>query len=663
MKLKRNLTIALAALFLVGTLHPAVAGECFTGSDLLRVRMAGGPVISPSGAWIAYVVHEPADTARSERVGQADIWIVDFEGKRPPRRFAFGPKEEHSPQFSPDGRRVAFLSDRDGDTEVYEIRIEGGEAWRVTHLEGNASSFVWSPRGDRLAVVAVDPVPAAVERAREQGEDERAVDRDDRFGRLWIVDAETGEGEAVTPENLHVQSAAWSPDASKLALITSARPTSDEMNFRSRLEVLELANGRRTQLCEHVAGPPRWSPGGRWIACSYRLEHPEVTVAAPVIAVFDAPSGERKLLGVNHRGTLLSPRWLDDGERLAVVEWAGVRRRLATLSIEKDEVGPIEEILGPYYGDVPYDVSRDGSKFALLKGNARRPPDLWTKELGFLGKTRRLTDLNPWLDGAELPDLRPVRWNSRDGTEIEGVLALPPERRTDVRYPAVVVIHGGPMWAWWLGWHGTWHEWALALACRGFVVLLPNPRGSLGYGVGFARANFDDWGGGDFEDILAGADFLVDEGYADPDRIGICGWSYGGYMSAWAVTQTKRFAAAVVGAGVSNLYSFHGTTDVTPTFLEKYFREIAYLRPDAYRNHSAMNDVAGAETPTLILHGENDLRVPVGQAWELYRGLTQTGCTAELVVYPRETHGFSEIRHQIDAVDRIVEWFDRHLNR
>jgi dipeptidyl aminopeptidase/acylaminoacyl peptidase len=192
-------------------------------------------------------------------------------------------------------------------------------------------------------------------------------------------------------------------------------------------------------------------------------------------------------------------------------------------------------------------------------------------------------------------------------------------------------------------------------------VLLPNPRGSTGYGVGFARANFDDWGGGDFEDILAGADFLVEQGYADPDRVGIGGWSYGGYLSSWAVTQTRRFAAAVVGAGVTNLFSFHGTTDITPTFLEYYFRDVAYARPDAYREHSAINFVRQARTPTLILHGEEDVRVPVGQAYEFYHGLRQSAVETELVVYPREGHGFSEIRHQIDLLERIIGWFERYL--
>ena len=661
MIIKRFLLLSLSLIVLVFPIFGrALAEECFNAGDLLRLRTASSPSISPDGNWIAYVVTEPPDTSGGEDRAQPDIWVTDFEGKRGPRPFAFGPSIESSPLFSPGGAWIGFLSDRGGTMQVYRIGIDGGEAERVTDFEEGVSSFSWSPDGRRLAVTVADPLPDGLREARERGDDEREVDREDRFGRLWIVDASTGEGEAATPENLHILSAAWSPDGSSIALITAARPTNNEIYFNARLELLEFESGRRTELSDNAIGPVSWNAEGSSIAFTYRFEHTDVTVGVPTVAVIDLLTGGRRILGRSHAGTLQSPRWLPGG-RLIVVELAGVKKRLAYLSVEKDEVDDLEEILGPYYGGIPFDVSPDGSKVAMLKGTTDSPPELWAKELGFLGKTRKLTGLNPWLKERSLPELRPVEWKSRDGTEVEGVLVLPPGYHKGTRYPAVLSIHGGPMWAWWLGWHGTWHEWALALACRGFVVLLPNPRGSLGYGVGFARANFDDWGGGDYEDVMAGADFLIEKGYADEGRMGICGWSYGGYMSAWAITQTDRFSAAVVGAGVTNLYSFHGTTDITPAFLEKYFRETAYERSQVYRDHSAMSFIRDASTPTLILHGEEDLRVTVSQAYELYRGLVQSGAEAELVLYPREAHGFREILHQIDLVDRTVEWFERHL--
>jgi len=640
----------------------AEAGECFTSSDLLLLRTAATPAISPDGGWIAYVVNEPPDTSKGERRSQADIWIADFEGKREPRRFAFGPADEYAPRFSPDGRWIGFLSNRGGSVQVHRIRIDGGEAAPVTSFEGGVSFFDWNPDGGRLAVIAADPLPETELRAEEAGEDERFIDHEDRFGRLWIVDAESGGGRVATPESLHVQSAAWSPDGSRFAIVTSKHSTNDDMYYHSRLEILDPGTGERKVIEEGVGGPVSWSPDGGFVAFMKLCEHPEITVSVPVVAVADMETGTTKLLGLNHDATIRSPEWLPGG-RLMVIEMKGVRRTLAYLSVGKDAVDDVEEMLGPYYGGANFSVSRDGSKVAMLKGEPNRPPDVWAKELGFLGKRRRLTDLNPWIDGRETGETRVVEWESRDGTVIEGVLYLPPGYRNGARYPAVVNVHGGPQWAWWLGWHGTWHEWALVLSCRGYVVLLPNPRGSLGYGVGFARANFDDLGGGDYEDVVSGADFIVREGIADEKRLGICGWSYGGAMTAWAITQTNRFRAAVVGAGVTNLYSFHGTTDITPTFLEKYMREVPYLRPEPYRDRSAVQFARNAGTPTLVLHGEEDTRVPVGQAYEFYHGLVQTGTYAELVVYPREGHAFGEIRHQIDLVDRITGWFDLHLGR
>ncbi len=660
----RKATCAAAALIAVLiSCVPVSAGECFTSGDLIRLRWITSPAISPDGRWVAYVVGEPPDTSRSEKKGQTDIWVVDFDGKRGPRRYASGPSRESEPRWSPDGQWIAFLSDRgsDGKTQIFRMRRAGGEAEQVTEFAEGVQSYTWSPDGKKFAVIAADPLPGNVAEEHRRGDDERHIDHEDRFGRLRIVDAAGGGGEAVTPDNLHVMEASWSPDAARLAMVVADRPTNDEMYWQSRLEILNLANGERTELSHHGEGVPSWSPDGRSIAFLYRDVHPEITVGAPVVAVADIVGGDIRLLCKNHCGTFRGPVWHPDGERLVVVEWAGVTGRLAFLKIEDESVEPITDMLIPYYGGRTFDVSRDGSRFVLMKGGVESPPDIWVMERGWFGKEERRTDVNGWLADRKLPTGRVVKWESRDGTQVEGVILFPPDYQKGRRYPAVINIHGGPMWAWWLGWHGTWHEWGVPLACRGFVVLLPNPRGSAGYGAGFARANFDDWGGGDYEDILAGADYLIDEGYAIPDRIGIAGWSYGGYMSAWIVTHTMRFAAAVIGAGVTNLFSFHGTTDITPSFLTGYFRDVAYRRPEAYRDHSPVYFAPHASTPTLILHGEDDARVPVGQAYEMYHALVQTGVAAELVVYPREGHGFREIKHQIDLVERIVQWFEHHL--
>lgn len=663
---------AMTAVLCATLLVPAAAGgegkKSLTTAELLGIRFASTPAISPDGAFVAFVVQEPADTLAGESRRQADIWLASAEdgGAGP---FAFGPARESAPAWSPDGRWIYFLSDRGetGAAQVWRIGARGGEAEPVTRVKDGVTSFALSPDGGGIALTAPDPEDETVVKAREAGRDWKVAGEPRRCDRLRLASLDevpVRETEAVTPADLHVTSFAWSPDGSRIAMICADDPGNDEVYWHSRLEALEVSSRTRAVLCEDAEGRPAWSADGRSIAFTYRLGHPEIPLTAPVVGVVGSDGSGLRLVGEQLTGTLVQPAWLPGSDRLLALHLDGVHARLAAVPTDGGELETIETLDIPYYlGGNAFDVSIDGSKIAFLRGGPDSPPDVWLWSRGLLRGSRRLSTLNRWLEDRELPGSRVVRWKSRDGSEIEGVVWLPAGFRNDGSFPAIVCVHGGPMWAWWFGWHGTWHDWAIPLAGRGYVVLLPNPRGSLGYGPGFARANFDDWGGGDYEDVIAGADFLVSEKYADPKRLGIAGWSYGGFMTAWTVTRTNRFAAAVAGAGVTNLFSFHGTTDITPTFLARYFREIAFLRAEAYRAHSPVEFVQRASTPTLVVHGEEDARVPVGQAYEFYQGLKQTGVPCELVVYPREGHSFAEIRHQADLVERIAAWFDERLGR
>ncbi len=663
MMTKRAACALMLTLVLAASAAGAGAKEPLTIGEMFRIRQVSSPVISPGGRYIAYVVEEPADTLKDQRTGNPDIWVIDLEDRDHPRQFAFSCSRETSPAWSLDDLYLYFLSDRGDEkkTQVWRIAVSGGEAEQVTSLEGGAVSFALSPDGSKLAVTSGMGETAEEKRARSEGSDWKIVGEDRTIHRLWIVDIETGESSPVTPEGFHVSSASWSPAGSELAMITADASGSNETYFNSRLELLDLSDRSIDLVTGNARGNPSWSHDGKRIAFIYRQRLEGNTLPAGIVAVINTDGTGLKLLGERHEGTLVNPVWMQKDEKLLVINLNGVRGELATVSVGDSKVERIEELDIPYYLRKSFDISRDGSRIVFLKGSAKSPPEVWLWESGLLKGSDQLTRIHRWLEEKELPEAKVVRWKSRDGTEIEGVLWLPGGFRKDGSYPAVVNVHGGPMWAWWYGWHGNWHDWAIPLASRGFVVLLPNPRGSMGYGPGFARANFDDWGGGDYEDVISGADFLVSEGYASRERLGIGGWSYGGFMASWAVTKTARFSAAVVGAAVTNLFSFHGTTDITPTFLEEYFREVAYKRAEAYRSHSPVEFVTGSRTPTLVLHGENDARVPVSQGYEFYNGLKQSGVEVEMVVYPREGHGFREIRHQIDLIERVVGWFELHL--
>jgi dipeptidyl aminopeptidase/acylaminoacyl peptidase len=271
--------------------------------------------------------------------------------------------------------------------------------------------------------------------------------------------------------------------------------------------------------------------------------------------------------------------------------------------------------------------------------------------------------VNAGLPDAPLGRTEVIRWKSADGLAVEGLLTYPAGFKKGKRYPLLLVVHGGPMGVFTQSYLGSAGHYPLAaFASKGYAVLRANVRGSSGYGKKFRHANYNDWGGGDFKDLMAGVDHVIGLGVADPKRLGVMGWSYGGYMTSWIITQTKRFKAASVGAGVTNLMSFTGTADI-PSFLPDYFGGEFWDKFDTYRPHSPMFHVKGVKTPTLIQHGERDERVPLGQGKELYNALKRQGCTTKMVVYPRSPHGLQEPRLLLDCMKRNLEWFERYVLR
>jgi len=629
-----------------------------TPEDMVGITWLTLPQISPDGKLVAFVVTEPADSSDPSSRRNSDIWIVSTSGKTQPRRYAFGPGAENNPRWSPDGKLLAFLSDRESpeENQIFLLRTDGGEAEKLTSRKGGVRDFKWSPDGRRIAFTAKDSLTSQEESEQKRKDDEVPVDQNLKYTRLYEVDPETRDVYLLTRDNLHVSDFDWSPDGSRLALRVSDTPLLDDVYFHSRLVVLDRRTRAITTVSRKCLGNPAWSPDGSTIA----FFHPSKKLSTNIPAIVPASGGKPKLLAQDYRGSVWSMRWLPGGKKLLVFAVEGVRGAIAQLDPARNEIATIKKVSVTYYGGAKWSMSRDGKMVAYMDGAPDHPEEVWVMESSGK-KPRRLTNFNRQLEELALGTAERVHWNGTDGTRIEGVLFKPPGYDASKRYPTIVEVHGGPEWAWWYGWHGSWHELAQLFASNGYVVLLPNPRGSAGYGVDFAEANMGDWGGKDFEDILSGVDFLIKRGVADGSRMGICGWSYGGFMTAWAVTQTRQFKAAVAGAAVTDLVSFHGTTDITPSFLMEYFQTIPFVDPERFRERSAINFVSRAETPTLILHGEADERVPVGQAYEFYRGLKQTGTDAELVVYPREHHGFRERAHQIDVMRRTLAWFDRYL--
>jgi dipeptidyl aminopeptidase/acylaminoacyl peptidase len=313
-----------------------------------------------------------------------------------------------------------------------------------------------------------------------------------------------------------------------------------------------------------------------------------------------------------------------------------------------------------FFGFGTSSFSADGSKLAFGWSNAETPDNVYITSLNQPWAPTRLTNLNPQLANVPMGKSEVVRWKGKDGLEIEGVVVYPVGYEPGKRYPMVVQVHGGPAGAWTETFMAGWYNASQIYAGQGWVVLSPNPRGSSGYGDKFLFANYRDWGGGDFRDIQSGIDYLVQRGIADSTKLAQSGWSYGGYMTAWTLTQTNRFKAVSVGAGLTNMYSMYSTNDLQ-TLLEEYFGGEPWNDEQSFRRASAMTYIKQAKTPTIILHGAADTRVPIGQAQELYMGLKKNGIPVELVFFPREPHGLQEPRHQLDKVKREYAFFSKYV--
>jgi dipeptidyl aminopeptidase/acylaminoacyl peptidase len=323
-----------------------------------------------------------------------------------------------------------------------------------------------------------------------------------------------------------------------------------------------------------------------------------------------------------------------------------------TSFVSIDTSGKIEQAAKLPVNPRGLEVSAAGL-MAFVGSSSAEPEELWLKDGD--KPAQRISDFNKTL--RQLTILQPewFRYKSFDGVEIEGALIKPKGYVSGTRVPLIVLIHGGPTGVW----ADSIESWGQLLAARGFAIFYPNIRGSIGYGHKFVEMNRADWGGADFKDVMAGVDYLIAQGVADPQKLGIGGWSYGGYMSEWAITQTTRFKAAVSGAGLSNLASEFGTE--AGSSYDQWFFGVPYENLDVFMKSSPIKYLKNAKTPTLILQGEADRTDPIGQSQELYRGLKYYGVEAELVLYPREGHGLTEEKHLIDRLNRIVAWYEKHL--
>ena len=650
------LTVCLLPLLLLGERQ---SRRPITPEDIVNIRDISDSQISPDGKWVAFVVTEPADTSKPELPRNSDIWIVPSSGSAPPREYAFTPKKEFMPRWSPNGKYLAFLSNRGEDekNQIHLMYTNGGEAEPITKVKEGVLVFKWSSDTKFIAFTSKDSLTSREKKQSKLRDDERVLDEDFKYIRLYEIDLASQEVILISKENENINDFDYSPDCNKVCMSVSANPKLDEVFYQSKLVLIKRDGSVRKVISEKSFGNVRWSPNGKQLLHFAPIG--EGIASLPCLILSNG--SEKKLLAEEYHGTIWEIDWFPDSKSLLVSSQEGVQGIIGKLSTKSGKVKRLAPVGRPFGGNNNWSINANGEWVAFIDASATSTKDIWVMKSNGSG-VKRLTNMNPEVNSLSLSfgSQESVQWRSKDGTQIEGVLIKPVNCEKGKKYPLIVQIHGGPRWAWWNGWLVSWHEWAQLLASNGYAVLLPNIRGSDGYGWKFVEKNLKDWGGGDFEDIMSGVDYLIKEGIADSEKIGIGGWSYGGFMTSWVVSQTGRFKAAIMGAGLSNLTSMYGTTDI-PSFMKIYFGVHPFSGKEVYEMRSAITFIKNVQTPTLILHGEEDDRVPISQAYEFYKGLQDMGVETKFVIYPREPHGIKEHAHQLDLIRRVLDWYDCHL--
>jgi len=642
--------IAVLTFLVVLGVGSAVAQRPMTPEDILALKQVSDPQVSPDGRWIAYVVSQ---TELEQNTINTDVWLVATAGGEPVR-LTTSPRADGSPRWSPDSKWIAFISAREERPQIWLIRPNGGEAEKLTSSKSGVQSLVWSPDGKTIAYTALREWTAEEEKKQKDRDDAIVVDQDHRFGRIWTIDVATKKAAEVVAGDFHPSNPQWSPDGTQLAYEVRPTPAADD-GARSDVYIITLASKEKRKLFENpgIDNNPRWSPDGRWIAFSSRPDG----FGQTELKVIPAAGGTPRTVATRFLYQPGAATWSADGRTLFFTASVRTTNQLFSVPVAGGEPKQLTSHNGTMSGAT---MSDDGRTIAFTVSDVTRPNDVYVVRDPARFAPVKLTDHNPQLAEIALGRGELYRWKSKDGMEIEGVLIYPPDYDPSKRYPTMAFIHGGPSGVWTQGFPGSSGNYGHIWAGRGWVSFYPNVRGSSGYGDAFMKANVRDWGGGDYQDIQTGLDELVRRGVADPDRLGQSGWSYGGYMTAWTLTQTDRFKALMVGAGLTNMYSMYSTNDLQTT-LENYFGAEPWDDEEAYRRASAMVYIKQAKTPTLILHGQQDLRVPIGQAQELYMGLKKNGVPVELVFYPRAGHGLSEPRHQLDRMRREYAFFSKRV--
>jgi dipeptidyl aminopeptidase/acylaminoacyl peptidase len=649
------------ALTLVVLSVSAATAQTWEPELQLKVKAVGSPRVSPDGKRMVYTVNEAVTTPdKSEFVTQ--IWMANLDTKQN-TQLTFGEKSSTNPKWSPDGNWIAFTSNRkDNKNNLYLLSMNGGEAEPLTDVKSGVSNFAWSPDGRSIGFTMTDPKTEEEEKNDKGKNDFRWIDENIKFSRLYVLSIQKDangkrEPRKLTTDNYNVDAFDWSSDSSRIAFGHTKSPLANDWTT-SDVSIIEVANAKVTPLANTAAAEsdPLYSPDGNSIAI-LASDNPPRWAQAGVIQVFSASGGQPKNLIGSFDAQPSIAGWSADGKRIYFSEAKGTGTQIYSLDLAANR---IEEIKATPAVFSAISLNRSGTTFGFVRQTSDTPADAFVATVSDFTPVQ-ITRVNADMKLPAVGRTEVITWKSKDGKQIEGLLTYPVGYQTGQRVPLILNVHGGPTGVFQQTFVGGRGAYPLAtFAARGYAILRPNPRGSSGYGTEFRRANIRDWGFGDYQDLMTGVDRVIEMGVADPDRLGVMGWSYGGYMTSWIVTQTQRFKAASAGAPVTNLMSFNGTADI-PAFIPDYFGGQFWEALDLYQKHSPMFNIKSVTTPTMIQHGEADIRVPISQGYEFYNALKVKGVPTRMIVLPRQPHGPNEPKMQLAVMKANLEWFDKYI--
>jgi dipeptidyl aminopeptidase/acylaminoacyl peptidase len=625
----------------------------FTARDFQQAE------ISPDGKRVAWV-ESVLETGRS-RSSESAIYVADLSAPAAPIRVTAengkAAGDEHGLAWSPDSQRLAYLSDtvQPGQLQLYVLNAVGKRPIQLTHLKGLPSRPSWSPDGKTIAFLFDEHASAAA--GQDNPSAPEVVSEEISEQRLALFDISSGAVRQISPPGMYFYEFDWAPDSKRL-VVTAAHGSGSNNWWIANLFVVEATSGAMAPLLEKPGmqiGMPAWAPDNSQIAFIGGLMSDQPMVGGDIYAIRPTGGAARNLTaGMKMTATSIS--WASDSGSLSLAGVSDGQTIIASIplggKISKIWTGAERIARGRYLPQIS--IARDGKTSAAIRQSFLEPPEVWA---GAIGEWKQITHCNAGLRPAWGKAVN-LQWTTDIGP-VQGWLIYPRDFDPSKKYPMVVVVHGGPAAAQLPSWPGR-TAFQFALPSAGYFLLLPNPRGSYGGGEKFTAGNVKDFGYGDFRDILAGVDEAIRQAPIDRERLGITGWSYGGYMTMWAVTQTNRFRAAVAGAGLANWLSYYGQNKIDQ-WMPPYFGASVYDDPAIYARSSPITFIKNTKTPTLIIVGEGDISCPAPQSYEFWHALKTLGVPAQLVVYPNEGHFFAEPAHNRDVIKRVVGWFDRYL--